>query len=135
MRRRKFITLLGGAAAAWPIVGGAQQPAMPVIGYLSLRSHNAERPLLVPFLQSLEKSGFADGRNIAIEYRFADGREARLLNLAAELLNRQVSLLVALGRQTALAAKTATSIVPIVFGTGFDPVLDGTKSCLAAVAG
>jgi putative tryptophan/tyrosine transport system substrate-binding protein len=101
-----------------------------VIGYLSLRSPDAERPLLVPFLQSLEKSGFADGRNIAIEYRYADGREARLPNLVAELLHRRVSLLVALGRQTALAAKTATSTVPIVFATGFDPVLDGLVTSL-----
>ena len=128
MKRREFITLLGGVAAAWPHV--AQQSAMPVIGYLSTRSPDAERPLLMPFLQSLEKSGFADGRNVAIEYRFADGREARLLNLAAELLNQQVSLLVAFGRQTALAAKAATSTVPIVFATGLDPVLDGLVTSL-----
>ena len=130
MRRRDFISLVGGAAATWPLAARAQQSAMPVIGYLSTRSPDAERPLLVPFLQSLEKSGFVDGRNIAIEYRFADGREARLLNLAAELLNRQVSLLVAFGRQTALAAKAATSTVPIVFATGLDPVLDGLVTSL-----
>jgi len=101
LKRREFISLLGGAAAAWPIAARAQRGATPVIGYLSLRSPDAERPLLVPFLQSLEKSGFADGRNIAIEYRFAHGREARLPNFAAELLNRQVSLLVAFSRQAA----------------------------------
>jgi putative ABC transport system substrate-binding protein len=129
MRRREFIALLGGAAA-WPLVARAQQGALPVVGYLSTRSPEAERPLLAPFLQSLEKSGFADGRNIVIEYRFADGREARLLNLAAELLNRQVSLLVAFGRPTALAAKAATSTVPIVFATGLDPVLDGLVTSL-----
>jgi len=129
IRRRIFITALG-SAVAWSLVARAQQAAMPVIGYLSLRSPNAERPLFVPFLQSLEKSGFADGRNIAIEYRFADGREARLPNLAAELVNRQVSLLIAFSRQTALAAKAATSTVPIVFATGFDPVLDGLVTSL-----
>ena len=101
IRRRIFITALG-SAVAWSLVARAQQAAMPVIGYLSLRSPNAERPLFVPFLQSLEKSGFADGRNIAIEYRFADGREARL----------------------------PTSTVPIVFATGFDPVLDGLVTSL-----
>jgi ABC-type uncharacterized transport system substrate-binding protein len=130
MKRREFITLLGGVAAAWPLAVRAQRGATPVIGYLSLRSPDAERPLLVPFLQSLEKSGFADGRNIAMEYRFADGREARLPNFAAELLNRQVSLLVAFSRHAALAAKAATSTVPIVFATGFDPVFDGLVTSL-----
>ena len=102
MRRREFIALIGGAAVAWPLAARAQRGATPVIGYLSLRSPDAERPLLVPFLQSLEKSGFADGRNIAMEYRFADGREARL----------------------------PTSTVPIVFATGFDPVFDGLVTSL-----
>jgi ABC-type uncharacterized transport system substrate-binding protein len=130
VKRREFITLLGGVAAAWPLAVRAQRGATPVIGYLSLRSPDAERPLLVPFLQSLEKSGFADGRNIAMEYRFADGREARLPNFAAELLNRQVSLLVAFSRHAALAAKAATSTVPIAFATGFDPVFDGLVTSL-----
>ena len=129
MRRREFISLLGGASA-WPLAARALGSATPVIGYLSTRSPDAERPLVIPFLQSMEESGFVDGRNIAIEYRFADGREARLPNLVAELLNRHVSLLVAFGRPTALAAKAATSTVPIVFATGLDPVLDGLLTSL-----
>jgi putative ABC transport system substrate-binding protein len=129
MRRREFITLLGGASA-WPIAARAQSPALPVIGYLSTRSFDAEAPLRVPFLETLEKSGFSVGRNIAIEYRYADGREARLPVLAAELVARNVAVLVAFGRGTALAAKAATSTIPIVFASGFDPVLDGLVASL-----
>jgi putative tryptophan/tyrosine transport system substrate-binding protein len=129
MQRREFITLFGGAAA-WPFAARAQSPALPVIGYLSTRSFDAEAPLRVPFLETLEKSGFSVGRNIAIEYRYADGREARLPVLAAELVARNVAVLVAFGRGTALAAKAATSTIPIVFASGFDPVLDGLVASL-----
>jgi putative tryptophan/tyrosine transport system substrate-binding protein len=122
MRRRKFITLLGGAAAAWSLAARAQQPAVPVIGYFSARSADAEAPLRVPFLRALEESGFAAGRNIAIEYRFAEGQDERLPLLAAELVRGQVAMLVATDRPSALAARAATATIPIVFTSGFDPV-------------
>jgi putative tryptophan/tyrosine transport system substrate-binding protein len=122
MRRREFITLLGGAAAAWPLAARAQQPAKPVIGYFSARSADAEAPLRVPFLRALEESGFAAGRNIAIEYRFAEGQDERLPLLAAELVRGQVAMLVATDRPSALAARAATATIPIVFTSGFDPV-------------
>jgi putative ABC transport system substrate-binding protein len=129
MKRREFMTLIGGAAA-WPLAAGAQQPVVPVIGYLSTRSSDAEAPLRTPFLQSLETSGFVVGRNVAVEYRFADGQEARLPVLVAELLRLQVTLLTAFGRPTALAAKAATATVPIVFASGLDPVMDGLVTSL-----
>src|SRR3977135_232337 len=95
MRRREFISLLGGAAATWPLAARAQQSTMPVIGYFSGRSPDAESPIRVPFLKALEESGFAAGRNVAIEYRFAEGQDERLPVLAAELVRRQVTMLVA----------------------------------------
>jgi putative ABC transport system substrate-binding protein len=98
VNRRAFITLLGGAAVAWPLAARAQQAAMPVIGYFSARSPDTEAPLREPFLRALEKLGFAAGRNIAIEYRFAEGQEARLPALAAELVGRRVAMLVATDR-------------------------------------
>ena len=122
MRRREFVSLFGGAAAAWPLAARAQQPAMPVIGYFSGRSPGAEAPIRMPFLKALEGSGFAAGRNVAIEYRFAEGQDERLPELAAELVRRQVAMLVATDRPSALAAKAATATIPIVFTSGFDPV-------------
>ena len=122
MRRRELITLLGGAAAAWPLAALAQQQAMPVIGYFSGRSPDAEAPIRVPFLKALEGAGFAAGRNVAIEYRFAEGQDERLPALAAELVRRQVVMLVATDRPSAVAAKAATATIPIVFTSGLDPV-------------
>src|SRR5262249_7045856 len=107
--RRELLAALGGAAAAWPLAARAQQPAMPVIGYFSGRSPEAEAPIRVPFLKALEGSGFAVERNIAIEYRFAEGQDERLPVLAAELVRRQVAMLVATDRPSALAAKAATA--------------------------
>ncbi len=133
MRRRNFIAALG-SVAAWPLVAGtqahAQSQTSPVIGYLSTRSVDSEAPIREPFLDTLEKAGFSAVRNIAIEYRYADGQEARLPALAAELVARNVNVIVALGRPTALAAKAATSTIPIVFGSGVDPVLDGLVASL-----
>ena len=125
MRRREFITLLGGTAAAWPLAARAQQAIMPVIGYFSGRSPDAEAPIRVPFLKALEGSGFVAGRNIAIEYCFSQGQDERLPELAAELVRRQVAMLVATDRPSALAAKAATATIPIVFTSGFDPVQSG----------
>jgi putative ABC transport system substrate-binding protein len=122
MRRRSFITLLGGAAAAWPLAATAQHPTMPVIGYFSARSPDAEAPIRVPFLKALEESGFAAGRNVAIEYRFAEGRDERLPRLAADLVSQRVAMLVATDRPSAVAAKAATATIPILFTSGFDPV-------------
>src|SRR5262249_49946617 len=121
-RRRQFITLLGGAAAAWPLAARAQQPAMPMIGYFSGRSPDAEAPLRAPFLKALEELGFVAGRNFVIEYRFAEGHDDRLPMLAAELVRRQVAMLVATDRPSAVAARAATATIPIVFTSGFDPV-------------
>jgi len=122
MRRREFITLLGGAAAGWPVAARAQQPVVPVIGYFSSRAHDAEAPLRIPFLKALAASGFTGGRNVAIEYRFAEGHDERLPALAAELVSRPVTMLVATDRPSALAAKAATGTLPIVFAIGADPV-------------
>jgi len=124
MNRREFIALAGGVAA-WSFAVRAQQPAIPVIGYFSSRSPDAEAPIRVPFLKALEDSGFATGHNIAIEYRFAEGQDERLPELAAELVGRQVAMLVATDRPSATAAKGATATIPIVFTSGFDPVQMG----------
>ena len=122
MRRREFISLLGGTAATWPLAARAQQPTMPVIGYLSGRSPDAEAPLRAPFLKALEESGFASGRNVAIEYRFAEGQDERLPVLAAELVREQATMLIATAWPSALAARGATATIPIVFASGADPV-------------
>jgi putative ABC transport system substrate-binding protein len=119
--RRELITLLGGAAA-WPVAVRAQQSAMPVIGYFSGRSADAEEPLRIPFLKALEAAGFVAERNVRIEYRFAEGRDDRLPELAAELIHRQIALLVATDRPSAVAARAATATIPIVFTIGLDPV-------------
>ena len=124
MRRREFITLFGGAAVAWPMMGRAQQ-ALPMIGYVSGRSPASEAALRVPFLKVLEDAGFASGRNIEIAYRFSEGQDERLPGLAAELVQRGMTLLVATDRPSALATKAATTAIPIVFHTGDDPVRNG----------
>jgi putative tryptophan/tyrosine transport system substrate-binding protein len=121
VNRREFIALLGGAAALAP-PRAAAQPALPVIGYLSSRSAEAETPNRTPFLDGLKQAGFIVGQNVAIEYRYADGRLDRLPSLAAELIALPPALLVAQGVSEAAAAKQATATIPIVFGTGLDPV-------------
>jgi ABC-type uncharacterized transport system substrate-binding protein len=124
VRRRDFMRLLA-ATAALPFPARAQQAMMPVIGYFSGRSPDAEAPIRVPFLKALEESGFAVGRNVAIEYRFSEGQDERLEALAAELVRRRVIILVATDRPSAVAAKAATATIPIVFTIGFDPVQIG----------
>jgi ABC-type uncharacterized transport system substrate-binding protein len=130
IRRREFILALGGAVAC-PFAVCAQQPAMPVIGLLSIRSADTDAGLLVPLHQGLSVSGFAEGRNVAIEYRYALGQPDRLPSLAADLIGRQVSLIVTTGgAQAALAAKAATTTIPIVFTVGADPVGAGIVKSL-----
>ena len=125
MNRRAFIALLGSAAASWPLKGRAQQAAMPVIGYFSSRSSRAEGAIRGPFLKALEESGFAAGRNVAIEYRFSEGRDEGLPQIAADFVGKSVSILVATDRPSAMAAKAATATIPIVFTSGLDPVQIG----------
>ena len=131
LARAEFITLLGGAAAAWPLVARAQQPAMPVIGLVRTTTPEDSAPLIAAFRQGLGQSGFVEGRNVAIEYRYALNQIDRLPALMAELVKRGVTILAATGGTiSARAAKAATTTVPIVFTTGDDPVRTGLVASL-----
>jgi putative ABC transport system substrate-binding protein len=129
--RRAFITLIAGVAAAWPLPARAQPPAVRTIGYLSPRAADVEKEFLTAFRQGLSETGHVEGRNLIVEYRWADGRYDRLSTLAAELVRRQVSVIATTGGpQPARAALAATSTIPIVFTSGSDPVRDGLVKSL-----
>jgi putative ABC transport system substrate-binding protein len=130
MKRREVITLLSGAAAAWPLMARGQQPAMPVVGFLRSTPAAGFEYLVNALRQGLNDAGFVEGRNVAVEYRWAENQPDRLLGLAADLVSRQVAAIVASGTETAQAAKAAATTTPIIFVIGADPVRTGLVASL-----
>jgi putative ABC transport system substrate-binding protein len=130
MQRRKFITVVGAAAVAWPLAVRAQQPTIPVIGFVNVASPQGYARPLSAFLKGLSETGYVDGQNVTIEYRWAEGDADRLPGLTAELVRRRVSVIVATTTQAALAAKGAMTTIPIVFETASDPIRLGLVASL-----
>src|SRR5262249_54559822 len=120
LNRREFITLLGGVAA-WPLAARAQQPTVPVIGFIRNTTRDDSADLLKAMNQGLRQTGYVEARNVAVEYRFADNQLDRLPTMAADLVRRQVAVIVTGGDASSFAAKAATTTIPVVFSTGFDP--------------